>query len=75
MVKSSARSMFSLMRFNKCKPIKHGELEFRSFQFLVVYLLVFRGRHLLQREGLRMSLLRYVKATLSKVDAVAALVQ
>ena len=28
MVKSSARSMFSLMRFNKCKSIKHGELEF-----------------------------------------------
>ena len=26
MVKSTARSMFSLMRFNKCKPIKHGEL-------------------------------------------------
>ena len=26
MVKSTARAMFSLMRFNKCKPIKHGEL-------------------------------------------------
>ena len=25
MIKSTARAMFSLMRFNKCKPIKHGE--------------------------------------------------
>ena len=53
MVKSSARSMFSLMRFNKCKPIKHGELEFRSFQFLVVSLLVFRGRPFAPKGGVK----------------------
>ena len=60
--------MFSLMRCNKCKPIKHGELDFE----VPVYSNISIG---FSREGLRMSLLRYVKATLSQVDAVTALVQ
>ena len=62
--------MFSLMRFNQCKPIKRGELDFE----VPVYS---NTSIVFSREGLRMSLLRYVrvKATLSQVDAVTALVQ
>ena len=37
MVKSTARSMFSLIRFNKCKPIKHDELNFEVSVYSRIY--------------------------------------
>ena len=35
MVKSTARAMHALMRFNKAKPIKHGETVFDEFLLII----------------------------------------